>query len=431
MMDALKKILIAVLIWEARIALARHKPRVIAITGSVGKTTTKDAIYAGLSRSLHVRKSAKSFNSEIGVPLTILGLENAWNNPAKWLWNTVRGLAHAILPGSYPDWLVLEVGADRPGDIRRIAKWLRPDIAVFTGVPDIPAHVEYFASPEDVAKEKRALAEYVKPGGKIVVNGDDARAKRLQTEFRGMTVTYGASEAHDFYASHIEIVYDDGEPIGMRFRANRGASSIPVSLYGVLGLPRVHSALAAIAVGDCIGVDSVSVGQSLDTWEPPPGRMRIIRGLKYSVIIDDTYNSSPAAALAALDTLESIRTSGKKIALLGDMLELGRHTKEAHRQVGEKVAGIVDFLITVGFRAEGIARAAGEAGLDEARMRHYDSHDVARAAEDLLPEMNKGDIVLVKGSQSMRMEKAVKVLMAEPDRAEELLVRMDEEWRNR
>lgn len=431
MIDFIKKSVVFIITWEARFVLMRYKPRIIAVTGSVGKTTTKDAIFAGLSRSLHVRKSAKSFNSDIGVPLTILGLENAWNNPIKWVWNILRGLALLILPNSYPEWLVLEVGADRPGDIRRIAKWLRPEIAVFTGVPEIPAHVEYFSSPEDVMKEKRSLAEYLRPGGKLVVNGDDLRSRQLHGDFRGVSVMYGSESNNDYYSSHEEIIYDDDEPAGVRFRANHGASSIPVAVYGALGRPRVYAALAAIAVGDCVGVDSVSVSQSLASWEPPPGRVRIIKGLKYAVIIDDTYNSSPVAALAALDILGDIRTSGRKIAVLGDMLELGRYAKEAHRQVGERAAKVADMLITVGFRSRAVAEAALDAGMPESNILQYELGESERAGDELLPSLGKGDIILIKGSQGVRMEKAVRALMAESGRAPELLVRMEEEWGRR
>lgn len=430
-MDVLKKIIVFILTWEARLVLMRYRPRIIAITGSVGKTTTKDAIFAGLSGSLRVRKSSKSFNSDIGVPLTVLGLDNAWNNPLKWVWNIGKGLGVALFPHDYPKWLVLEVGADRPGDIRRIARWLRPDIAVFTGVPDIPAHVEYFSSPDEVMREKRGLAEYLKPGGKLVVNGDDTRSRQLHAEFRGASILYGTESDNDYYASHEEILYEDEEPVGVRFRANHKTSSIPVSVFGALGKPRVHASLAAIAVGGVVGVDIVSVSQALSTWEPPPGRVRIVPGIKYSIILDDTYNSSPAAALAALDILANLQTSGKKVAFLGDMLELGRYTKEAHRQVGERVSQVCDALITVGFRSRATAEAAIEAGMEEAAIRQYELGDGERAASELIPELQKGDVVLVKGSQGMRLEKAVRLLMREPEKAKDLLVRMEGEWSNR
>lgn len=163
-MRFIRNILVRIITWEARLMLHRLRPSIIAVTGSVGKTTTKDAIFSVLSSRLYIRKSAKSFNSEIGVPLTILGLENPWSDPFLWVGTIVRGLFRAALSQEYPTWLVLEVGADRPGDIRTVAAWLKPHVVVYTGVPEVPVHVEYFGSPEAVFKEKRALAEYLRPG---------------------------------------------------------------------------------------------------------------------------------------------------------------------------------------------------------------------------------------------------------------------------
>src|SRR3990167_534158 len=211
MHDFFKKIIIFILTWEARLVLARYRPEIIAVTGSVGKTTTKDAIYAVLSGSLYVRKSEKSFNSELGVPLAILGCENAWRSPVGWARNIFSGVG-LLFGRDYPKWLVLEVGADRPGDIRRIARWLRPQIAVVTGVPEIPVHVEYFDSPEDLAREKRVLAEYIRPGGKLVLNGDDSRMVALCGGYRGMTVKYGFGAGNDLTGEGEEIAYTNTVP---------------------------------------------------------------------------------------------------------------------------------------------------------------------------------------------------------------------------
>ena len=428
-MNFFKQCVILIITWEARLVLMRHKPRIIAVTGSVGKTTTKDAIFSALAGVEHVRKSAKSFNSEIGVPLTILGCDNGWNNPFRWLMNIATGII-VILKKDYPKWLVLEVGADRPGDIKRTAVWLRPDIAVITGVPEIPVHVEYFKSPEDVVREKRALAEHLKPGGKLILNGDDARMREIHGSFRGSAVTYGMESNNDFFASHEEICYQDGLPVGMQFRVDHAGSSVPVSVFGALGRPRIYAALAAIAVADVVGIDTVTAAGALMSWDPPPGRVRIIQGMKGSILIDDTYNSSPSAALAALDTLKDVR-AGRRIAVMGDMLELGKYSRDAHRQVGERAAACADILITIGFRARAMAEAALDAGLKEENIRQYEKDDTARATDELLADVREGDVILVKGSQGMRMERIVRALMNEPAQAADLLVRMDREWQTR
>ncbi len=430
-MDAMRSFAVFILTWEARMVLLRYKPRVIAITGSVGKTSSKDAIFAALSPELHVRKSEKSFNTEFGVPLTILGLENAWRDPLKWLWNILRGLWFVVVWQEYPQWLVLEVGADRPGDIRRIARWLKPDIAVITGVSEVPVHVEFFSSPEAIAREKRALAEYLKAGGKLILNGDDERMKEPRVSFRGASLTYGLATHNDFSASDIEIVYENAKPAGIHFRVKRAGASAPVLVRGALGRPRVYAALAALAVAEAVGVDLVSAARALSAWVPTTGRLRILRGLKGSLIIDDTYNSSPAAAMAALDALKEVEGIKRRIAVLGDMLELGKYSAEAHRALGARAAECADILITVGFRARATAEAALDAGMPEKNIRQYEMNESRRAGKELEFELREGDLVLVKGSQSMRMERTVQEIMGEPERAAEFLVRQDEEWKIR
>lgn len=427
-MHIIKMVVVHILTLEARLVLWRYKPQIIAVTGSVGKTTTKDAIYAALSPHVSVRKSEKSFNSELGVPLAILGLESGWRNPFAWITILFKGIFIVVMRHEYPQWLVLEVGADRPGDISKIARWLRPDVAVMTGVPDIPAHVEYFDSPQALAREKRTLLKYLKPGGKIILNGDDVRSREILSSMRGVSVRYGIGSENEYVASHEEIITEDGRIVGMRFRANRESTSIPVSIIGTLGMPRMMAALAALAVADVLGVDLVSAAQSLAQWQPTPGRMRLIEGKNDSTIIDDTYNSSPVAVLAALDALAEVPASGKRIAMLGDMLELGRFSADAHRAVGECAARTADMLMTVGFRSRATGESALDNGMRDEQVREYEQTESARAGRELAQELQKGDVVLVKGSQSMRMERAVRELMAHREQAEALLVRQDAEW---
>lgn len=430
MKSAVRRVLVFLLTWEARLVLWRHAPKVIAITGSVGKTTGKDAIYAVVSAHRAAAKSQKSFNSDVGVPLAILGLDNPWSDPVLWTITLAKGIAVAFAR-SYPEWLVLEVGADRPGDIRAIAHWLLPQHVVFTGVPAIPPHIEYFASAEHVFREKRSLIEYLRPGGKVFVNADDMRAEELKASFRSAFVSYGFSDDADFRAGSEEIEFDDKRPTGMRFRLEREGLSVPVVLHDALGRPRIYAALAALAVADALGIDAVSASHALAQWEPAPGRMRLIPGINGSLIIDDTYNASPSAALAALDTLATIKNRSRKIAILGDMLELGKESKEAHVTVGERAAKTVSMLITVGFRARAIGEAALDNGLRDEKIREYEQGEAVRAAIELRPEIKKNDLILIKGSQGMRMEFAVRELMAHPEDGKKLLVRQDEAWQTR
>jgi len=176
----------------------------------------------------------------------------------------------------------------------------------------------------------------------------------------------------------------------------------------------------------------VQVGEGISAWRPAPGRMGILNGLRGTTIIDDSYNASPAAALASIDALEQMQikdgADARKIMMLGDMLELGTFAGEAHKMVGERAAEVVDLFITVGIRARAAAEAAMDGGLHPTKVRQYDAGEAERAAEELEVELQEGDVVLIKGSAAMRMERAVKAIMAEPQRSSELLVRQEPEW---
>jgi len=193
----MKKIVIALLTWESRLILKKYKPFIVAVTGSVGKTSTKDAIYDALKNlpgAGLVRKSEKSMNSEIGLPLTVIGVPNAWHSIGGWFYNLGVGLDLILKRREYPDTLILEIGADHPGDIRRVTQWLHPDISVITRVSRTPVHVEFFSSPDEVFEEKAFLATAVKSGGSLVVFGDDERTLSVgdRVKDRGVSVvSYG------------------------------------------------------------------------------------------------------------------------------------------------------------------------------------------------------------------------------------------------
>lgn len=427
MKTVFKKIIVSIMTAEARLVLARHRPRIVAITGSVGKTTTKDAVYAVVSAAFSTRKSEKSLNSDIGVPLAILGLENAWSNPFKWVMNIIRGLVVIVRP--YEEWLVLEVGADHPGDIGAIARWLKPEIAIITGVPEIPAHLEYFSSPEAVVQEKLSLARFVATGGSIILNGDDDRLMQEEGKFDGKkTFTYGTNEKATLTATHIGIAYRNEVPTGMQFRIDHKGSSIPVAVSGALGTPRVYAALAGLSVANVIGIDILTAVDGLRGWVPAPGRMRILEGVNGSIIIDDSYNSSPAAALSALDALAAVEAK-RRIAILGDMRELGAHSMEAHQLVGRRAAGVVDILVTVGEESHALADSARENGLKADHVREYGYGASVQVGKDYAAELRAGDVVLVKGSQNrIRLERTVRGLLAHPEHAADLLVRQEGEW---
>ncbi len=423
MKSIFKKIIVIIIQWEASMVLKKYKPKIIAITGSVGKTSTKDAIFTVMKENFFVRKSEKSFNSEIGVPLTILGCNNGWNNPILWFKNITEGLMLLILKNHYPKWLILEVGADRPMDIRDLTKWLKPDIVVITTLPDVPVHIEYFDSQEDVIKEKEYLVEALKPDGVLVLNYDDKKVLELENKFKHRAVTFGFDKGAIFNASHYKGNIHKKQ---IFFRVNIDGSSVPVSIKNSLGRQHIYPALAAFAVGRSEGLDIASMALVYEHHDVPPGRMKLIDGVRKSIIIDDAYNSSPIAVLEALNVLEEISVSGRKYAVLGDMMELGTYSIEEHKKVGEQVAQSADRLITVGIRARDIAQSALKSGMDKQYIFHFE--DSIKAGEYLKNILEKSDVVLIKGSQSIRMEKIVKEVMLRPEQASRLLVRQDKEW---
>ena len=434
MRTVFKNLVVAVITLEARAVLRKYKPKIVAITGSVGKTSTKDAIYAALARGGRVRKSEKSFNSEIGLPLTILGVPNAWHNPLRWLQNIVDGLFLLVLTVEYPEWLGLEVGADRPGDIRSLAAWLPVDIAVITRLPEIPVHVEFFDSPEAVMEEKASLLDAIKPGGTLILFADDERTAKLAHRLPApdaCIITFGFSKGADVRGEHIKLLKEGGKeswPIGMQAQITSEGVSVPLQVVGPVGPHAFLPALAAAAVGAALHRPLADIAGALGRYDPPPGRMRLVRGVKGTLIIDDTYNASPAATEAALDTLASIGGT-RRIAVLGDMLELGRHSTQEHRKLGAHAAKAADLLVTIGFRARDIAQGALDAGMPDKNILQFE--DSGKAGAELQNLLQEGDCVLVKGSQSMRTERVVEEIMAEPERAADLLVRQDAEWKKR
>ncbi|MBI2046145.1 MAG: UDP-N-acetylmuramoyl-tripeptide--D-alanyl-D-alanine ligase [Parcubacteria group bacterium] len=437
-----KKIIIFILTLEARLVLRKYHPTIVAITGSVGKTSTKDAIYAILSKQFYARKSEKSFNSDIGIPLTILGCSNGWYDVRIWLSNIWEGLRLIITKNHYPKWLILEVGADRPGDIQKVAEWLSPDIVVVTRFADVPVHVEFFASPEALVREKTYLVEALKPGGLLVLNHDDKQSAALKEKTQARVITYGFGEGARIRASHQEIFYDTGNgagsgkiafnvPEGTIFKVSYVGSTVPVRLNSAFGIQHIYAALAGFAVGVLHGVNMVAITEALGEYVPPPGRMRMVDGQKESIILDDSYNASPVATEAALETLSAIRTNehARKIAVLGDMLELGKYSGKEHARIGEQAAKTADILVVVGVRAKMIAESALSMGMSSYNVHTFETS--REAGEFLKTFIAKGDIILVKGSQSMRMEHVVLALMAHPEEAPLLLVRQEAIWKEK
>jgi len=421
-----KTIMVGILSWQAKLLLRRTQPTIVAVTGSVGKTSTKDAIYTILKLRYHVRKSQKSFNSELGVPLTVLGLQSAGHNPLRWLKIIIDGFFIACFTKDYPKVLVLEMGVDRPGDMARLCQFITPTHVVLTRLPNIPVHVEYFSSPEAVASEKLKLIDALPLSGTIIYNHDDERVRQAVSERSQKAVGFSRYALSDFTASADQIVYDEGVARGLEFKLTHGDATVSLTVQGSLGVQHAYNYSAAVAVAAQFDISLNAAVTALAQHQPPPGRMRLIEGLKNTRIIDDTYNSSPTAAEKALLTLKDLRGGKRKIAILGDMLELGQFSTSEHEKIGALAASCCNILITIGVRARKIATGALAHGLSEKNILQYDNLD--RATRELQNLLKRDDILLVKASQGLRAERLVYEVMAAPNQAEELLVRQDEVW---
>lgn len=429
----LKSILVYFLRLLSRKILKKYKPDVIGVTGSVGKTSTKETIAAVLSSRFSVRKSVKNYNNEIGLPLTIIGVkESAGKSISGWFLILLKGIKLLFTRNkSYPEILVLEMGADKPGDIEYLTEIAPCKVGVLTFISH--AHTEFFKTIKKIAQEKRIIISHLRQDGFAVLNYDSELVMQNAGSTRAELVTYGFKEGADIRATEINIIKDEstGWPTGLNFKVMYKGNIIPVFLPGAIAKPLISAALAGLAVGNVFGVNLVEGAQALAKLEPLQGHMCLIPGIKNTLVLDDTYNSSPEAVKSALDSLAQIKVGegSERYAALGDMLELGPETENAHREVGFKVAELgIDFLITVGEAAKHIAKAAREAGMAEHKVAAFSNSEAA--GRFLQEKLEGGDVVLVKGSQSIRMEKMVKEIMTEPLLASKLLVRQGNEWQN-
>ena len=433
--EAMKKLLkplvtLVVGALAARI-LKKYAPTVIMVSGSVGKTSTKDALYEVLKNHTNVRKSEKSYNSETGVPLTIIGAKNPWENSFAWGRVIMRGLSLLFLREPYPEYLILEVGADKPGDLARILAIAQPDIVVITRLPEIPVHVEAYASPHGVREEEFSPVHALKEGGIAVLNLDDEYvaefAKSVPAE---RTLGYGRAQGAALRIQDTALTFDrKGYPTGLKVTLSEKGGRASVKLPGVFGLHHAYPVAAAVATARALGIPRESAVAGLASLLVPPGRGRILPGIQGSTLIDDTYNASPVAVSAALDALDEVHIPGRKVLILGDMLELGTYSIVEHQKVGERVARSGDVLVTVGVRAKAMCDAARACGMEDTRIRCFDDSKVAAAELPALIEA--GDLVLLKGSQGVRLERITKALLADTVRADTALPRQDKEWLSR
>jgi len=352
----------------------RFDPLVVGVTGSIAKTSSKEAIATVLGSQLVTLKNEGNQNNEIGLPLTLMRLR----------------------PGHQA--AVLEMGMYVGGEIAELARIGRPEIGVVTAVQ--PVHLSRIGTIDAVERAKGELVEALPADGVAVLNADDERVRRMASRTQARVVTYGFAADATVRADDIVSAGPDGMRFSLITPAGRRPASIPT-----LGRLAVHNALAAAAVATSSGLDEEAIVAALALGWSAPHRGTLIRAGGVT-IVDDSYNASPASVIAALDLLAGM--PGRRIAVLGEMLELGDEHEPGHERVGAAAAGIVDRLVVVGDGAEGIARGGRDAGLNDVTM----APDRAAAAALLAGDLREGDVVLVKASRGIELDLLIDDLVA-------------------
>lgn len=426
-MSFLKRIIDNLLAFLAKKIVKKYKPQIIGITGSMGKTSAKEAVFSVFEGCGNVRSNIKNYNTEIGLPLTIINAYAGGKNPLAWLLIFIK--AYGLLffkDKNYPTVLILEMGADHPGDIQHLVTIAPCDIAVVTTVGE--THLEFFGDINKVKAEKEILVTHLNSKAVAILNRDDKLVWDMRQSTRAKVLTFGFDMEADFRAGDLIYRQDEtGQFSHLSFKIFYQSQIISVNTKHCIAKSHIYAFLAGVAAGVACGFDFGEVVAKLEAFKPPKGRMNLIDGIKRTQIIDDTYNSSPQAAMAALEVLKQLPNQGRKIAVLGDMLELGVESENLHELVGIKAGEIkLDLLITYGERARAIGRGAKKASLTADNVFSFtDQKQTGRFIQDRIVA---GDLILIKGSQGMRMEKIVKEIMAEPLLAGQLLVRQEDEW---
>ncbi|HGJ64368.1 TPA: UDP-N-acetylmuramoyl-tripeptide--D-alanyl-D-alanine ligase [bacterium] len=347
---------------------------IIGVTGSNGKTTTKDMIYEVLSSENKVLKSEGNFNNTIGLPLTLFRLSKT----------------HEIA--------VVEMGINLPGEMARLVEIAQPNVAVITNIS--PTHLEFLGSVEGVAKEKGLLA---KSASALIVNMDDPLVVKM-ADGKDKVISYGIENLADITAKNIELD-QDGKP---EFTVSFGGKQTRIKLP-IVGKHNVYNGLRAISAGLLFDIDLDSIKKAVESYQPMSMRMQrmVVNDI---TIINDTYNSNPMSMKAAIDLLKSLKCDGKKVLVVGDMLELGEYSDRFHGEIGNYIgkSGSAEILITMGEKAVRIAESAINSRMKKDQVIVCQNN--SEVAENLSKILKQGDIALIKGSRGMKMEQIVKAI---------------------
>ncbi len=405
----------------AKHRLKKFKGKIIAVTGSVGKTSTKEAIFKVLNTQFKVKRSKKSMNSDFGMLLTILDINTGFSSATKWLWYLGKAFLNS-LTRDYSEILLLEMGVDKPGDMDFLLDIIKPDIAVFTNV--FPVHLAegQFDSVDEVFNEKSKLINSLKEGGTAVLNIDNEDILKLSKRCpKRRVLTYGVNKDALYRIGRVDMSVD-----GIKYSIFHKDKRIVVESL-LLGDYQSYILTPAYICAEALGMEPEQILHVLGDFQLPPGRMNPIDGIDNIKILDSSYNSSPEALISALGVLGDVAEGRRRVAVLGQMNELGEKSEELHLAVGKVVPKYADVLISVAGDAKYLAQVAVEKGMSEKNVHFF--NNVKEAIDFYKTEIKENDLVLVKGSQNrVRLERFVKEFMLNPEDAKELLVRQDKEW---
>jgi len=411
-----RKFIQYILKYLAKIILWRYRPLVIGVTGSVGKTSAKEAIYTILKRKFKVARNVFNLNTEIGMPLTIIQGKDAKRNILLWLYNFFHSLWLFIYKSkNYPEVLILEMSEDAPGMIKYLVDLARPKIGVITSIGTPPVHLKYYKNINHFIEEISYFPQRLLLNDKLILNADNHFVSGLKEKTIARTFLYGFDEKADMKISNYKLItagYDLSKT-GMSFRLEYKGSFVPLKLKGVFGKPQVYALVAGAAVGLSLGMNLVEIAEAMKDYQIPQGRTKFIPGIKDSWILDDSYNACPDSVLAALDLLKEI-SAQRKIVALGEMKELGNLSAQAHKSIGEALGEKeIDIFIAVG-KEMALAKDAVLEKNPKIEVFWFENSEEAKKSVKKI--LQKGDLILVKGSRAMEMEKITQEIKAEKNK---------------
>ncbi len=424
----MRKVILAFLRFFAKKILEKQQPSIIGITGSIGKTSAKEAAYFALKKYIPSRRNKKSYNNEFGLPLTVIGKESGGKSAIRWAGIFSKAIRLSFLKDKkYPKILILEMGADKVGDLKYLASLFPKGlfkVLILTAIA--PVHLEAFHNLDNVFLEKTSLLDYLSKDGIAIINKDNCPVKKIKENFpKNKFFFYGIKKDR---LSDIWVENTEARENGLLFRINKNGSNIEYFLDKGISEIQIYPILSAILAADYFSIPLPKSVSGLKDYKLPKGRLNLLPGANGSLIIDDTYNSSPKALSAAIKSLSGFPFGKRKIAVLGDMLELGEKEEDYHFLAGKEVAeNNIDILVTYGKLGKIIGEGALKNSIPKENIFIF--QDMNNLTKKLLSIISKDDIVLIKGSQGMRMERITEAVMANRGEAKKLLVRQDWQWR--